>query len=201
MDSLNRIFASINEAKKKKKGMVGPTPKGKANRYDHDSFGMQKEAHEYPGMPFHQGEHDYAETQKENRRQARLKALKGVKKKPLSPKQRKIAGMAGNPNKIDAADLAKLRKRGKKVNASTEIAAILNIIKEAYEDDLISEEAFLTIADPVVKLLSEGKKYVVKDPRTGRKIVVDADNVHPERRTNKRNYIRKDDRRTEKEDD
>ena len=31
-------------------------------------------------------------------------------KKKLSPKQRKIAKLAGNPKKIDAADFAKLRK-------------------------------------------------------------------------------------------
>ena len=31
-------------------------------------------------------------------------------KKKLSPKQMKIAKLAGNPNKIDAADLAKLRR-------------------------------------------------------------------------------------------
>ena len=31
-------------------------------------------------------------------------------KKELSPKQMKIAKLAGNPNKIDAADLAKLRR-------------------------------------------------------------------------------------------
>jgi hypothetical protein len=31
----------------------------------------------------------------------------------LSPKQKKIAGKAGNPNKIDAADLAALRKKKK----------------------------------------------------------------------------------------
>ena len=36
---------------------------------------------------------------------------KGSKK--LSPKQKKIAGKAGNPNKIDAADLAALRKKKK----------------------------------------------------------------------------------------
>jgi hypothetical protein len=63
------------------KGMVGPTPKGAANRYDHDSFG--------------------------------------------------------------------------KVNASTEIAHILNLIKEAYQDELISEEAFLAIADPILRSLME----------------------------------------------
>jgi hypothetical protein len=33
--------------------------------------------------------------------------------KALSPKQKKIAGKAGNPNKIDAADLAALRKKKK----------------------------------------------------------------------------------------
>jgi len=37
---------------------------------------------------------------------------KGSKK--LSPKQKKIAGKAGNPKKIDAADLAALRKKKKK---------------------------------------------------------------------------------------
>jgi hypothetical protein len=36
---------------------------------------------------------------------------KGTKK--LSPKQKKIAGKAGDPNKIDAADLAALRKKKK----------------------------------------------------------------------------------------
>ena len=36
------------------------------------------------------------------------KAAKG-----LSPKQKKIAGKAGDPKKIDAADLAALRKKKK----------------------------------------------------------------------------------------
>jgi hypothetical protein len=34
-------------------------------------------------------------------------------KKSLSPKQKKIAKTAGNPNKIDAADFASLRKKKK----------------------------------------------------------------------------------------
>ena len=38
---------------------------------------------------------------------------KGAAKK-LSPKQSKIAGKAGDPKKIDAADLAALRKKKKK---------------------------------------------------------------------------------------
>lgn len=38
----------------------------------------------------------------------------GKTPKKLSPKQKKIAGKAGNPNKIDAADLAALRKKKKK---------------------------------------------------------------------------------------
>ena len=34
------------------------------------------------------------------------------KKKALSPKQKKIAGMAGNKMKIDGADFKALRRRG-----------------------------------------------------------------------------------------
>lgn len=34
--------------------------------------------------------------------------------KKLSPKQKKIAGKGGNPMKIDAADLAALRKKKRK---------------------------------------------------------------------------------------
>lgn len=37
----------------------------------------------------------------------------GKGKKSLSPKQKKIAGKAGDPKKIDAADLAALRKKKK----------------------------------------------------------------------------------------
>ena len=36
-----------------------------------------------------------------------------AKKKAMSPKQAKIAGMAGNKSKIDAADLKKLRSKKK----------------------------------------------------------------------------------------
>jgi hypothetical protein len=36
-----------------------------------------------------------------------------AKPKNLSPKQKKIAGKAGNPTKIDSADLAALRKKKK----------------------------------------------------------------------------------------
>jgi hypothetical protein len=113
MDSLNRIFGLINEAKKAKKA------KKKKNRYDSGSFGMQAES-------------DH-----------------------LSQNQKRLASLAGKPNEIDAADLAEVRRRGrkKKVNASTEIANILNLIKEAYQDELISEEAFLAIADPIMRSL------------------------------------------------
>lgn len=38
---------------------------------------------------------------------------KGPSKKTLSPKQQKIAGKGGDPKKIDAADLAALRKKKK----------------------------------------------------------------------------------------
>ena len=121
MDSLDRIFRSINESshmgKKKAKKM------GKKNRYDFSSFGMKAEATLSP--------------------------------KQLSPKQKKIAGIAGDKNKIDATDLSMLRRKGKKVNASTEIVQVLGLLKEAYEDELISEEAFLAIADPIMRSLSE----------------------------------------------
>ena len=131
MDSLNRIFNSINEAKKvknKKKGMVGPTPKGSANRYDSGSFGMKAESSH------------------------------------LSPKQEKIAKVAGDPTKIDAADLAALRSgKKKKVNASTEIIQVLDLLKEAYQDELISEEAFLAIADPIMRSLMEGRSVTFPD--------------------------------------
>ena len=40
----------------------------------------------------------------------KIKETFGQKKKNLSPKQMKIAKLAGNKNKIDAADLKKLRK-------------------------------------------------------------------------------------------
>lgn len=97
MDSVNRIFNLVNEAKKGKgKAMIPShhekkggekTPKGAENCYDHDH-------------------------------------------KPKSKK---------------------------KVNASTEVVTILNLIKEAYQDELISEEAFLAIADPIMKSLTKSK--------------------------------------------
>ena len=51
---------------------------------------------------------DYVEEQK--------KVDRMVAEKVLSPKQKKIAAVAGDPNKIDAEDFAKLRA-GKKVAA------------------------------------------------------------------------------------
>jgi len=43
----------------------------------------------------------------------------------LSPKQKKIAAMGGNPKKIDAADFAALRK-GKKMSAAKNPKMITN---------------------------------------------------------------------------
>ena len=117
MDSLNRIFGLINEAKKakkKKKGMVGPTPKGKANRYDHDSFGMQAESSH-------------------------------MKKKKLIGKQHRLD--INKNGRLDKKDFKMLR------GESSEIVTVLSILKEAYQDELISEEAFLAIADPIMRSL------------------------------------------------
>lgn len=139
MDSLNRIFQCIHEAKKGGKAMIPnhhekaggkKSPTGKENPYDHDSCGMQAESDD------------------------------------LSPNQLWLAGLAGKPNKIDAKDLAFVRKMGpknfprkKKVNASTEIIQVLDLLKEAYQDELISEEAFLAIADPIMRSLMNEVKY------------------------------------------
>ena len=144
MDSIDRIFKSINESshmgKKKAKKM------GNKNRYDSSSFGMKAEATLSP--------------------------------KQISPKQKKIAGIAGNKNKIDATDLSMLRRKGRKVNASTEIVQVLGLLKEAYEDELISEEAFLAIADPIMRSLSE-----VTFPDTYEKEDLDdAENEKPKRK-------------------
>jgi hypothetical protein len=121
MDSLNRIFNSINEAKKakakSKKGMVGETPKGAANRYDHDSFGMKAESS-------HMG-----------------------KKKKLIGKQGRLD--RNKNGRLDAQDFRMLR------GESSEIVTVLSILKEAYQDELISEEAFLAIADPIMRSLME----------------------------------------------
>lgn len=118
MDSLNRIFNSINEAKKakdkSKKGMVGETPKGAANRYDHDSFGMQAES-------------------------------------------KKAKGLIGNQHRLDRNKNGRLDKKDFKMlrGESSEIVTVLSILKEAYQDELISEEAFLAIADPIMRSLME----------------------------------------------
>lgn len=127
MDSLSRIFGLVNEAKKSKKGKACiPT--------HHEKKGGEK-VRTGKSNPY---DHDHVSESKK-----------------LSKKQKKIARMAGDPNKIDSADLAALRASKKKVNASTEIMNILNLIKEAYQDELISEEAFLAIADPIMRSLME----------------------------------------------
>ena len=121
MDSLDRIFGFINEAKKakKKKGMVGPTPKGKANRYDHDSFGMKAESKIPVQKP----------------------PPKGGKYKPKPPPK----------------DIWIKRK------IKEDVVQILGLLKEAYEDELISEEAFLAIADPIMRSLVEGRSVNFPD--------------------------------------
>jgi hypothetical protein len=46
---------------------------------------------------------------------------------------------------------------------SSEIVTVLSILKEAYQDDLISEEAFLAIADPILRSLMEGRSVTFPD--------------------------------------
>ena len=52
------------------------------------------------------------DTMKKKTNVEKIKETFGPKKKNLSPKQMKIAKLAGNPNKIDGADFKKLRGRG-----------------------------------------------------------------------------------------
>jgi len=52
------------------------------------------------------------DTMKKKTNIQKIKETFGPKKKNLSPKQMKIAKLAGNPNKIDGADFKKLRGRG-----------------------------------------------------------------------------------------
>lgn len=121
MNSLDRIFNSINEAKKaKSKAMIpshsekkgGQKSKlGKSNVYDHDHK-MEKG---------------------ENGMQTESSHMK--KKKKLIGKQRE----------------------------SKEIMSILDLIKEAYQEELISEEAFLAIADPILRSLMEGRSVNFPD--------------------------------------
>jgi hypothetical protein len=46
---------------------------------------------------------------------------------------------------------------------SKEVIAILDLIKEAYQEELISEEAFLAIADPILRSLMEGRSVNFPD--------------------------------------
>ena len=107
MNSLNRIFGLINEAKKAKKA------KKKKNRYDSGSFGMQAESSH-------------------------------MKKR-----------LIGNQHKLDRNKNKRLDKKDFKMlrGESSEIVTVLSILKEAYQDELISEEAFLAIADPIMRSL------------------------------------------------
>ena len=154
MDSLDRIFGFINEAKKRgkakamipthheKKGDKKNFGTGKKNRYDHDhdSFGMKSESKIPVQKP----------------------PPKGGKYKPKPPPK----------------DIWIKRK------IKEDVVQILGLLKEAYEDELISEEAFLAIADPIIKSLAEGKKIAVKHPETGKTVLVDEDDLEKERRKN-----------------
>jgi hypothetical protein len=140
MDSLNRIFQCIHEAKKGGKAMIPKhhekaggkkSPKGEENPYDSGSFGMKAESS-------HMGK-------KKN------KKLTGNPHKKL----------IGNQHKLDQDEDGILTTRDFKMlrGESSEIVTVLSILKEAYQDELISEEAFLAIADPIMRSLMNEVKY------------------------------------------
>ncbi len=174
MNSLDRIFKSINEAKKakgkakipshaEKKG--GEKSKlGKANPYDHDhkvEEGNGKKnkpkpkptAAERAALVAKHGEkvgNTMADRMNVPKKGMQTESSHMKKKKKLIGKQTKLD--RNKNGELDAEDFRMLRGESK------EIIAILDLIKEAYQEELISEEAFLAIADPIMRSLIEKKK-------------------------------------------
>lgn len=202
MDSLNRIFGFVNEAKRAKgKAMIpshhqknGPKKNfgtGKKNRYDHDHgyIGMKEES-KMPEKPkpkdmtiypeghgglrtrFPVSQEKWNERKKFPRGKPKpgmvsKKIGEGVVSEVRKPKHtRRVLLDPKTGEKIvwdeNLGRLDQYKERGafrkKRVEDSTEIITVLSILKEAYQDDLISEEAFLTIADPIVRSLTEKKR-------------------------------------------
>jgi len=77
------------------------------------------------------------------------------KKKKLIGKQHRLD--RNKNGKLDSEDFRMLRGESK------EVIAILDLIKEAYQEELISEEAFLAIADPILRSLMEGRSVNFPD--------------------------------------
>ena len=132
MDSLDRIFKSINESSHMGKKKAKKT--GKKNRYDSSSFGMKAESK----MPTKSKPTDmttYPMGSAGPRTRTPVSKKEWEEKRQF-PRGRSMPGV--------------LRKK-----IGEDVIQILGIIKEAYEDELISEEAFLAIADPIMRSLME----------------------------------------------
>jgi hypothetical protein len=174
MNSLDRIFNSINEARKAKgKAMIpshaekkgGEKSKlGKDNPYDHDHKVEEGNGKKNKPKPKPTAAEREALVAKHGEKVGNAMAdQRGLPKKSMQTesshmkKKKKLIGKQAkldrNKNgELDTEDFRMLRGESK------EIIAILDLIKEAYQEELISEEAFLAIADPIMRSLIEKKK-------------------------------------------
>ena len=174
MNSLDRIFKSINEAKKAKgKAMIpshaekkgGEKSKlGKANPYDHDHKVDEGSGKKNKPKPKPTAAERAALVAKHGEKVGNAMATqRGVPKKGMQTESshvKKKKKLIGNQHKLDMDKNGKLTAKDFSMlrNESKEIIAILDLIKEAYQEELISEEAFLAIADPIMRSLIEKKK-------------------------------------------
>jgi len=136
MNSFDRIFKSINEAKNSK-----PKPKPKPTAAEREAL-VAKHGEKVGNA---------------------MATQRGVPKKRMqteSSHMKKKKGLVGKQGKLDIDKNGKLTAKDFRMlrGESKEIIDILDLIKEAYQEELISEEAFLAIADPIMRSLIEKKK-------------------------------------------
>jgi len=133
MNSFDRIFNSINEAKNSK-------PKGKPK--------SKPTAAERAALVAKHGE------KVGNAMADRMNVpKKGMQTESSHMRNKK--GLVGKQHKLDIDKNGKLTAKDFRMlrGESKEIIDILDLIKEAYQEELISEEAFLAIADPIIRSL------------------------------------------------
>ena len=155
MDSIQRIFGLVNEAKKKGKSCIPSHSEKKGGK-------RVRTGEDNPNDHDHKMSEGKSTQRLEPQRLKRNQYGKDIATKRLmTTPSTTLAGMKDGGAQLKAAatrsQIARARGQAKAnpVNASTEIANILNLIKEAYQDELISEEAFLAIADPILRSLME----------------------------------------------
>ena len=176
MNSINRIFGLVNEAKKKSKSCIpshrekkgGQTVRtGEDNPYDHDhkveeGNGKKNKPKPKPKLTAAEREALVAKHGEQvGNAMANQRGLpKSMQNESSHMKKKKKKKLIGNQTKLDRNKNGELDTEDFRMlrGESKEIIAILDLIKEAYQEELISEEAFLAIADPIMRSLIEKKK-------------------------------------------